>query len=324
MCATLCTLLDEISILILMLLLIQLEIRVSAAQGGGSHAAMSPEQYWRSILPDSTPMPISISQLLGDGYPYSPAVGLPKRGDRVQIRYGPNIYGLAASQQFFKDPTMGLFFLETNLQSSKSIKLHFANMMAGTKFLPRGEADAVPFSSKDLQEILARFGVRPGSVDASVVKNTLLECELPANKGEKKACATSLESMVDFVASSLGTRDIKAASTFLVGKDGDTPAQEYTVTGARRMAETGQLIACHPESYPYAVFMCHLTEATRAYKASLVGKDGAAVEAVAVCHTDTAEWNPKHAAFQVLGVKPGTVPVCHFVQPDVVVWTRRG
>uniref|UniRef100_A0A0E0DBN2 BURP domain-containing protein n=1 Tax=Oryza meridionalis TaxID=40149 RepID=A0A0E0DBN2_9ORYZ len=74
--------------------------------------------------------------------------------------------------------------------------------------------------------------------------------------------------MVDFAASSLGTRDIKASSTFLVGKDGDTPAQEYTVTGARRMAETGQLIACHPESYPYAVFMCHLTEATRAYKAS--------------------------------------------------------
>ncbi|EAY93151.1 hypothetical protein OsI_14957 [Oryza sativa Indica Group] len=276
----------------------------------------------------SSPTPLCRSPFptFGNGYPYSPAVGLPKRGDDDQIRYGPENYGLAASQQFFKDPSMGLFFLETDLQSSKSIKLHFANMMAGSgiKFLPRGEADTVPFSSKDLQEILARFGVRPGSVDASVVKNTLLECELPANKGEKKACATSLESMVDFAASSLGTRDIKAASTFLVGKDGDTPAQEYTVTGARRMAETGQLIACHPESYPYAVFMCHLTEATRAYKASLVGKDGAAVEAVAVCHTDTAEWNPKHAAFQVLGVKPGTVPVCHFVQPDVVVWTRRG
>uniref|UniRef100_A0A0E0KN98 BURP domain-containing protein n=1 Tax=Oryza punctata TaxID=4537 RepID=A0A0E0KN98_ORYPU len=283
---------------------------------------MSPEQYWCSVLPN-TPVPSSISQLLSNGYPYSPAVGLPKRVDGNKNIY--QIYVAADMQLLLKDPSIALFFLEKKLQQGKKITLHFTNRMAGSNapmLLPRGDSDSIPFSSKDLPEILARFGVRPGSDDAAQVSRTLLDCELPANKGEKKACATSLESMVDFVTSSFGNKDVHAASTVVVSK-AESPAQDYTVTGVRRMAGTGQLIACHPESYVYAVFLCHRTEATRAYTASLVGKDGAAVEAVAVCHTDTAEWNPEHAAFQVLGVKPGT-PVCHFVQPDAVVWTRSG
>nr|CAD1843885.1 unnamed protein product [Ananas comosus var. bracteatus] len=57
------------------------------------------------------------------------------------------------------------------------------------------------------------------------------------------------------------------------------------------------------------------------------GEDGrerrAAVDAAAVCHADTAAWNPKHLAFQVLKVKPGTVPICHFLPQDHVVCTRR-
>ena len=57
---------------------------------------------------------------------------------------------------------------------------------------------------------------------------------------------------------------------------------------------------------------------------SMLGRDGTAVDAVAVCHADTSGWNPKHVAFQVLNVKPGTVPVCHFLPQDHVVWTRSG
>jgi hypothetical protein len=52
----------------------------------------------------------------------------------------------------------------------------------------------------------------------------------------------------------------------------------------------------------------------------LEGADGTNAKAVAVCHTDTSAWNPKHLAFQVLNVKPGTVPVCHFLPQDHVVW----
>jgi hypothetical protein len=108
----------------------------------------------------------------------------------------------------------------------------------------------------------------------------------------------------------------------LVGREG-SPRQEYTVTGVKR-AGGGRLVACHAEPYAYAVFACHLTQQTRAYSVSMLGRDGTAVDAVAVCHADTSGWNPKHVAFQVLRVKPGTVPVCHFLPQDHVVWTRGG
>jgi hypothetical protein len=55
----------------------------------------------------------------------------------------------------------------------------------------------------------------------------------------------------------------------------------------------------------------------------LEGVDGNRVKAVAVCHTDTSQWNPKHLAFQVLKVQPGTVPVCHFLPQDHVVWVSK-
>jgi len=45
----------------------------------------------------------------------------------------------------------------------------------------------------------------------------------------------------------------------------------------------------------------------------LEGANGIRIKVVAVCHIDTSQWNPKHLAFEVLKVKLGTVPVCHFL-----------
>lgn len=158
------------------------------------------------------------------------------------------------------------------------------------------------------------------------MKNTLHECEEPAVNGEKKTCATSLESMVDFATSSLGTRRVRAISTTVRGEP-QARKQRYAITGSgvRRANIGDEVVACHAEAYAYAVFYCHAAGSTRAYEVSMVGEeDGARAEAVAVCHTDTAAWNPKHLAFQVLKVAPGSVPVCHFLPQDSVVWTRSG
>ena len=166
----------------------------------------------------------------------------------------------------------------------------------------------------------------PDSVEAAEMAQTLRDCEAPAAKGEKKACATSLESMVDFATAGLGTSHVRAVSTVVARPD--SPKQEYTITGVKRAGagadDGGRLVACHAEPYAYAVFACHQTRRTRAYSVSMLGRDGTAVDAVAVCHADTSGWNPKHVAFQVLNVKPGTVPVCHFLPQDHVVWTRSG
>ncbi|KAI5013554.1 hypothetical protein ZWY2020_037067 [Hordeum vulgare] len=78
-------------------------------------------------------------------------------------------------------------------------------------------------------------------------------CEAPAAEGEKKWCATSLESMVDFAMCSLGTKNVRVVST-IVGKEG-TPRQQYTLTGVMR-ADTDQLVVCHAKPYAYAMFVC--------------------------------------------------------------------
>ncbi|XP_037413953.1 BURP domain-containing protein 3-like [Triticum dicoccoides] len=263
----------------------------------------------------------------GVGVNVKPGYGKPggkPRGKPVHVNVSPFMYNYAATEtQMHDDPSAALFFLEKDLHAGKKMNVHFmATPGAGEKFLPRSEADTIPFSSEKVPEILSRFSVPPDSVEAAEMKQTLRECEATADNGEKKSCATSLESMVDFATSSLGTSHVRAVST-VVGKEG-SPEQEYTMTGVKRAAGADQLVACHAEPYAYAVFACHLTQATRAYTVSMVGKDGTAVEAVAVCHADTAGWNPRHVAFQVLKVKPGAAPVCHFLPQDHVVWTRSG
>ncbi|CAL9751985.1 unnamed protein product [Musa acuminata subsp. burmannicoides] len=233
------------------------------------------------------------------------------------------IYNYAATEtQIHDDPNVALFFLEEELRSGAKMNLHFTKTTSGgASFLTQKEADAIPFSSTKLPEILDHFSVKPGSAEAEALKTTLQECEEPAVRGERKYCATSLESMVEFSMSSLGTRDVTAVSTTVA--KAVTPRQQYTVTGVKALVGD-RLVACHPEAYAYAVFYCHATATSKAYTVGLLGADGVGAEAVAVCHTDTRAWNPNHVAFKVLKVKPGSVPVCHFLPEDHVVWSRSG
>ncbi|KAJ0986313.1 hypothetical protein J5N97_004669 [Dioscorea zingiberensis] len=251
-------------------------------------------------------------------------------GKPVVVVVGPHspfLYKYAATEtQIHDDPNVALFFLEKDLSPGAKLNLRFTKTTSGSPFISRSKANTIPFSSNKLPEILTRFQVEPSSVEAEAMKNTLAECEEPAVRGESKLCATSLESMVEFSMLSLGTRDVQAIST-KVSESRDAAAekqQSYSVAPSGAQAMAGEkLVACHAQPYAYAVFYCHATSKSKAYKVPLVGKDGTKVEAVAVCHLDTAAWNPKHLAFQVLKVKPGTVPVCHFLPQDHVVWSVR-
>uniref|UniRef100_A0A7N0TMI4 BURP domain-containing protein n=1 Tax=Kalanchoe fedtschenkoi TaxID=63787 RepID=A0A7N0TMI4_KALFE len=234
----------------------------------------------------------------------------------------PFNYNYAASQdQMSDDRQTTVFFLEKDLSPSTEMNLLFTKSANGATFLPRQVSDSLPFSSAKLSSILSQFSIAPGSVEAEEVKQTVSECEQPAAKGEEKYCATSLESIVDFATSKLG-KNVQAVSTEV---DRETPVQKYTVLkGVKKIGgANGEAVVCHKENYPYAVFYCHATSTTRAYVVPLVGADGTRAEATAVCHTDTASWNPKHLAFQVLNVKPGTLPVCHFLPEDHIVWTQK-
>ncbi|CAI9784847.1 unnamed protein product [Fraxinus pennsylvanica] len=309
-----------------------------------SHAALtSQEDYWRSVLPNSL-MPKAVKDLLHPEFveDKSTAVGVskggvgvnagsPGKGTNVGVGKGgvvvgaptksgkpvyvgvtpgpvPFLYKYAAEEnQIHDDPNVVLFFLEKDLYKGNNMKLHFFKSSDDrASFLPRQVADSIPFSSKKFPEILDRFSLNPSSEKAEIMKKTIQECEETGIKGEEKYCATSLESMVDFSTSKLG-RKVEA---------------NYKIVGVKKLSEE-KAVVCHKQKYPYAVFYCHKTETTVSYKVAMVGDDGTKVKAAAVCHKDTAAWNPKHLAFQVLKVKPGTVPVCHFLPQDHIVWVPK-
>ncbi|KAK9983905.1 hypothetical protein SO802_033430 [Lithocarpus litseifolius] len=342
-----------------------------------SHAAVPPEKYWNSVLPN-TPMPKALSDLLqpgliddkstsvnvgkggvsvntGKGKPAGGGthVGVGGKGVGVQtgkpggkgttvgvgkgvyVKAGPKgkpvyigvtpgsspfYYKYAATEnQLHDDPNVALFFLEKDLHPGTKMNLHFTKNTNTATFLPRQVANSIPFSSNKVADIFNRFSVKPGSMEADIIQSTIEECEKTGIKGEEKYCATSLESMVDFSTSKLG-KNVQAISTE-VGKE--TQMQKYTIVPGVKKVGSDKSVVCHKQNYVYAVFYCHATQTTQAYMVPLEGADGTKAKAVAVCHTNTSEWNPKHLAFQVLKVKPGTVPVCHFLPEDHVVWASK-
>ncbi|XP_073055380.1 BURP domain protein RD22-like [Primulina eburnea] len=323
----------------------------------GSHAALPSEVYWNSVLPNS-PMPKAVKDLL---YPaewgedkstavnvghggvgvhtakpgHSTYVGVGKGGVTVGTRtktgkpiyvgvspgVNPFVYLYAATEtQLHDDPNVALFFLQKDLTPGKKMNLNFYKPENGATVLPRKVADSIPFSSDKLPEIFRKLSVNPNSKEAEIMKKTIQECEDETTIiGEEKFCATSLESMIDFTTSKIGKR-VEAISTN--AENGDK-LKEYSIVGVKKMSRGKAVVACHKQAYAYAVFYCHKTETTVAYEVSMVAADGLKKEAVAVCHLDTTAWNPKHLAFQVLKVNPGSVPVCHFLPSDHVVWVAK-
>ncbi|KAL2236064.1 UNVERIFIED_CONTAM: BURP domain-containing protein 3 [Sesamum indicum] len=222
------------------------------------------------------------------------------------------------------DPNAALFFMEKDLYPGKLMKLNFSKNGNWAPFLTRHDADSVPFSSDKLPEILRAFSVDPSSDEAQVMKKTIQGCEQNQSvKGEEKLCATSLESMIDFATSKLG-KDVDAISTTAVETVTDN-LRRYRLVRVKQMPPGKPVVACHLQEFAYAVFYCHKMEmqSTVGYKVWMVAGEGSQVEAVAVCHRDTAAWSSMHLAFQVLKVKPGGAPVCHFLPVDHVLWVSK-
>ncbi|CAH9076829.1 unnamed protein product [Cuscuta europaea] len=276
--------------------------------------------YWNTKLPN-TAMPLAVKNSLPPAAESVWSSSFAK--GEFQSLHHVFFYRYAATEDQLHDSSSGtLFFKPAALHKGNAdgMTLQFSTLGKGAVFLPRMESKKIPFSSREMPQILDRFSVKPDSDEAREMKKTIKECEEPAVKGEEKQCATSLESMIDFAKSKLRGKKIGAVSTETIA--GNTSFfQKYTISGVEEMNKGGDgIVACHKQSYGYSVFYCHKTVTTDAYKVFLVGANGGQVKAAAVCHKDTSGWNPKHLAFQVLKVKPGTVPVCHFLPEDHVVW----
>ncbi|KAF4361356.1 hypothetical protein G4B88_005146 [Cannabis sativa] len=184
-----------------------------------------------------------------------------------------------------------------------------------------GAPNSVPFSLKQLPNLLRLFSVPQGSPQAKSMESTLQMCDdFNPIKGEIRKCVTSFDSMLDFVRGIFGLDGFGHGFTFLTTtfyNDSNTAIfQNYTVLDDLREIPIPKMVACHLMEFPYAVYGCHsMVGDRRLFKMSLRGERGDIVETIVVCHLDTSEWEPEHISFKALGFGPGMGPVCHFF-PD--------
>ncbi|KAJ4752250.1 BURP domain-containing protein [Rhynchospora pubera] len=268
---------------------------------------------WHAMLPN-TRMPDIIKDLIKtDENGHMTATKFPNHFDvRAQLAAYFNNWPPEDNAEAVKN----LFLKKDMNPGAQTKKVRLARTITGTTFLPRKEADRIPFSSAKLAQILDHLAIVPGSTAEKHVEKTLRDCETPAFKGERKFCATSLESMIEFVTSELGN-DVKVTTTGHV-KDEQQEAT-YKIAAEGKEMPGDKLVVCHPQPYPYTIYYCHVNKATKAYVVPLVSKDGEMVNTGTVCHFDTSAWNSFF--FEMLNVKPGTKPICHFVPQDHLLWT---
>ncbi|KAM3196261.1 hypothetical protein ACQJBY_072114 [Aegilops geniculata] len=192
----------------------------------------------------------------------------------------------------------------------------------GAPLLQRDIADYIPISIRNFNGIMKMFAPVSYSM-ANDIWSTLNMCEhVRPLKGEKKMCIGSVESMVEFVSSVLGsTRDLRAFSSSQVPNEGVVTKRRYKVVASRRPTESSETATCHGMNFPYAVFMCHAMNPTRVYALTLQsendGGEGQKMEVLVVCHLDTSGFDPSKMP---KGTRPGEAPACHFVGRDTVLW----
>lgn len=136
-------------------------------------------------------------------------------------------------------------------------------------------------------------------------------CGNPSAIGEVKHCAHSLESMMDFAISKLGKNIKVMSSSFAQSHD------QYAVEEVRKIGDNA--VMCHRMNLKKVGFYCHQINATTTYMVPLVASDGTKSKALTICHHDTRGMDP-NMLYEVLKVKPGTVPVCHFIGNKAIAW----
>ncbi|RVW62122.1 BURP domain protein RD22 [Vitis vinifera] len=279
------------------------------------------EIYWNSVLPN-TPMPQAVKNSLrpeestGVEIGKGTDIGVSKGGVSVSTGHEekpvyagvtkaqkPNFfYRYAATEdQLHADPSVALFFLEKDMRLGTKMNLDFMKNTNEATFLPHQVATSIPFSSDKLPEILDQLSMKPESIEAETIKNTIIDCERPGIKGEEKYCATSLESMIDFSTSKLGNKGVKAVSTEVENK---SQTLYRIAAGVEKMGGDVSVV-CHKMVYAYAVFLLSQDRCLKGLYGSPGGQGWDKSESSCIVSYKYKGMEPKHLAFQLLKVKPG-------------------
>ncbi|EEE65419.1 hypothetical protein OsJ_20766 [Oryza sativa Japonica Group] len=221
----------------------------------------------------------------------------------------------------FPEGAKDLYFFEDNLAPGSVLITRILSARQSSIFLHRNNSKHIPFSMKNITDILTMFSPVSATM-ADGIAATLQACEHTGMvHGEKAKCATSIESLLDVVVSSLGTKLVRALTPGAPMEG--VPSLRYIVASATPVPNSQSMLACHDMLYPYKVFFCHTPKQTRLYQVSLVsGESGRPLidGLLAVCHQNTSDWDTGHPFFHFMDVKPGETTACHFFGRGSIIW----
>lgn len=281
-------------------------------------------KYWDTLFPNSTIpqvlvelLPISPNNFTGDHFrtilsEMVTLAGPPSGTPELKYEFPEEESEWFSSMNVDKD----LFFLTTKLRSGSRMDASELIMESNSvSFIPRSVEQSIPFSSKYMPEILTRFSLQLNSPESVIVKGVIDLCERAPLPEELKSCCRTFESLLDFATFVLG-KNIMLLTPNIESK---SEKPNFSVGDGVQLVSDSSVL-CHKLDYAYAVFLCHKMEKANVYLVPLFGDNGSNGTSLAVCHQNTSSWTPNHPAFELLKVKRGTVPICHFVKKGTIAW----
>ncbi|GAB2297377.1 hypothetical protein Dimus_031484 [Dionaea muscipula] len=215
----------------------------------------------------------------------------------------------------------GKFFREEMLKSSAVMPMpDIRDKMPQRAFLPRSIVSKIPFSSSEAPEIKEIFHAFDNSTMETIIHSALHECERAPSRGETKRCVGSAEDMIDFAVSVLGQSTDLRTTENVNGSGKDIMVGNVRGINGGRVTQS---VSCHQSLYPYLLYYCHSVPKVRVYEVDIldpVSKDKIN-RGIVICHVDTSDWSPTHAAFSALGSGPGKIKVCHWIFENDLIWT---
>ncbi|KAL5978306.1 hypothetical protein ACLOJK_029423 [Asimina triloba] len=99
------------------------------------------------------------------------------------------------------------------------------------------------------------FSIPKNYPQAQATRDTLTKCESTPIRSETKMCATSFESMFDFVRAIFGNRS--RFQILMTAHHQEQIPEKYTIMDEPQEIEAPTMVACQTMPYAYGVFYCH-------------------------------------------------------------------
>ncbi|THG06647.1 hypothetical protein TEA_005270 [Camellia sinensis var. sinensis] len=172
-----------------------------------------------------------------------------------------HIHDHSSSHMDHIDPSLIVFFFLEDPKVGKTIPIASQrDSSSSPHFLPKEESNYISLSLEQLPNLLRIFSFPQGSPQAQAMESTLRQCEVKPIKGRSKTCATSLESMLDFVRAMFGlVSEFKVVSTIHF-TESTSILQNYTILEDTLEISGPKMVACHTMPHPYAIFYCYYRE----------------------------------------------------------------